>query len=65
MTTWTRKYIAAGMTDDPSIATDMDVYIHQNLYQIGNNDEYSTFWLQLWNSHSVIPLFLAIVLWPT
>lgn len=42
MTTWTRKYIAAGMTDDPSIATDMDVYIHQSLYQIGNNDDYST-----------------------
>jgi hypothetical protein len=42
MTTWTRQYIIAGIPDDPSIPTDMDVYIHQSLYQIGDNDDYST-----------------------
>lgn len=41
MTNWTRQYIDAGMTDDLSIATDMDVYIHQGLYQIGSVDNYS------------------------
>jgi hypothetical protein len=42
MTAWTRRYIEAEIPDDPTIATDFDVYIHQGLYQIGVTDDFTT-----------------------
>jgi hypothetical protein len=41
MTMWTRQYIAADIPDDPTIATDFDVYIHQGLYEIGASDDFT------------------------